>query len=258
MAFAEEFVPGQEEEFEEPQYPQAFGITLTPTVIGIFIAVAGLVGAGFMFIKLVQPKIEEYQNLNTEVEEKKSQLQNIEELDKQIADLEIQVEEAQEREVAVRNLFSDEKSLDTLLLDINRFVTSRQAQLISYQPVEQQTKDGEETNIINDGSVGSEANGKLKRESVTLQLDGTFQQTQNIMRNIELLQPVLVVKNLRSELKQNETFEFKQGQLIPQETRDLRTTFRLDMLYPVSEEEAEQLAKDEAAAQEGQEGQPTQ
>ena len=81
MAFAEDFVPGQGEEFEEPQYPQAFGITLTPTVIGIIIAVLGLAGAIYMFLQLVQPKIEEYQSANTEVEEKKAQLQNIEALD---------------------------------------------------------------------------------------------------------------------------------------------------------------------------------
>ena len=153
------------------------------------------------------------------------------------------------------------KVLDTLLLDVNRFVTSRQGQLVSYQPVEQQQQQGSaNNNIINDGSLGSEVDGKLKRESVTLQLDGTFQQTQNIMRSIELLQPVLVVNNLRSELKENETFEFRQGQLIPQDTNQLRTTFRLDMLYPISDEEADQLAKEQQAqqAQEAQEAQPAQ
>ncbi|MGB3691477.1 MAG: hypothetical protein WA896_11055 [Spirulinaceae cyanobacterium] len=259
MAFAEEFVPGQGEELEEPQYPQAFGITLTPTIIGIIIAVLGLAGAIYMFLKLVQPKIEEYQNANTEVEEKKAQLENIEELDRQIADLEIQAVEAQEREVAVRNLFSDEQSLDTLLLDVNRFVTSRQGQLVSYQPVEKEAQAGEaNNNIINDGSLGSEVDGKLKRESITLELDGTFQQTQNIMRSIELLQPVLVVNNLRSELKENETFEFKQGQLIPQDTNELKTTFRLDMLYPISDEEAAQQAQEAQAAQQAQEAQPAQ
>ena len=46
MTVGDDFIPVEEgQELDEPSYPTVFGISLTPVVSGIGIAVLGLVGA---------------------------------------------------------------------------------------------------------------------------------------------------------------------------------------------------------------------
>ncbi|NJN75915.1 MAG: hypothetical protein HC796_06500 [Synechococcaceae cyanobacterium RL_1_2] len=57
-----------DQELQSPQYPEAFGITFTPKVTGILIAIAGVAGAGYLVWKLVLPAQEQYAGLQTNLE----------------------------------------------------------------------------------------------------------------------------------------------------------------------------------------------
>lgn len=242
MTFAEEFIPEGEE--LEPEYPQAFGITFTPTISGVGIAILGLGLAGYLAYQFVIPAVDTYNQIKTEVEEKEAKLQDTEALDAKIEELEVEFAEAEERQELVLSLFGDEETIDTLLLDLNRFVETRRGQLVSYQPIP--VEDKEKGNIVSDGSLGSQVDGKLKRQSITLQMEGSFEETQSIIRSFELLQPLLIVKNLRSAWKEDPRID-EQGD--PLDKRILTTSFRIDMLLPLNEEETAAQAEEAAAAE---------
>ena len=64
MTFADDFALDEKE--LEGDYPSAFGITFTPMVSGIAIAVAGITLAIYGFTRYVQPAKEEYQQKLTQ------------------------------------------------------------------------------------------------------------------------------------------------------------------------------------------------
>ena len=55
MAAAGDFNPSNDADFiDEPINPVVFGIELSPQIIGAVIAILGLAGVGYLFVKLVQ------------------------------------------------------------------------------------------------------------------------------------------------------------------------------------------------------------
>lgn len=250
MTFSEEFPTDTELGFgEESKHPTIFGVTLTPVVIGIICGAAGFVGAIYLLMTMVLPAQESYKQLAADKQAKEAQLEQLQsgEIERTIDNLQSQLEQARTIEPQVLSLFSSEETLNTLLLDINKFVDSSDAELLSYTP------EGEAV-VVDDGSLGELVNGKLKRKSFNLQLEGTFGQTQTFMRALERLQPLLVVKNLRSNLVEQPSYVVNQGSLVMQGQPELQTTFTVDALIPVNEaaiEAANQEANgtDEAASE---------
>ncbi|NES74023.1 MAG: hypothetical protein F6K24_56985, partial [Okeania sp. SIO2D1] len=53
FADAEEFIPEGEE--QQPDYPQAFGVTFTPTVSGVLVGVLGFGVAAYLAYTFVLP-----------------------------------------------------------------------------------------------------------------------------------------------------------------------------------------------------------
>src|SRR6476469_8807259 len=195
MTYADEFSPLEEggEDSASP-YPTLFGITFTPMIGGVLFAVLGLGGAIYLLLNYALPAVESYSQLQTKVTEKRSQVQQEKEIKKKY-------EEAKKQKKDVLALFSNEKTLDTLLLDVNRFVDGTQGQLIRFQPNNQQagnTANNDVKNVITDGSLGAEVNGKLKRKSFDVELEGTFDQIQSTMRSIERLPLLLSVKDFKA------------------------------------------------------------
>ena len=245
MTFSEEFSTDSEFGFEEEsKHPVVFGVTLTPLVGGIACGAVGFLGAIYIVMTMILPVQESYKQLAADKQAKDAQLQQLQsgEIERTIQNLQVQLEQATRIEPQVLALFSSEATLDTLLLDIHRFVNASNTELISYQP------EGEAT-VVDDGSLGELVNGRLKRKSFNLELEGTFEQTQTFLRDLERLQPVLVVKNVRSNLAEPPVYTVNQAKLVKEGQPELRTTFTLDALLPLDESEIEaQQAANEGEA----------
>ncbi len=240
MTFAEEFVPieNEEELGEDSGYPEAFGITFTPMVGGIAIGVLGILVAAYLgFTQLgaawssLSETKENIKTTEREIETKKKELENAPELD-------LQLQDAQRRKQRVIALLSSEQSLDTLLLDLNRFSESRQAQLTSYKP-----DNGIQT--VEDSSLGTALNGKMKRQSIDVEFEGTFDQTQSLIRNIERLQSsLLLVKDFQSEVFEEQVLILEQNTIVPSGQPRLKTKFRLDAILPIEQDIEEEEETD--------------
>ncbi|MEQ8382679.1 MAG: hypothetical protein RH949_09955 [Coleofasciculus sp. A1-SPW-01] len=257
MTYADpDFIPVEEQE-EEPSYPVAFGITFTPKVSGIIFAVLGVLGAAYLAMNVVQPVWQEYQGLKTQRQEKEGQLQDRAVIQQQIQQKQQELAQVKQQNQTVTGLFADEQSVNTLLLDVNRFIKDADGTLTSYEPVQV----NEESNIVTDGSLGAAVNGKLKRQSFKLETDGSFNQIQSILRSIERLQTLVVVKELRTDISTPQGLLVDdKGTVTPIVEKDeeiiagapptLTTSYRLDVLMPLSEEQKQEQAA--AAAAEGE------
>jgi len=246
MTFSDEMnFEGSEFEEESSAYPVVFGITFTPKVSGILIGVVGLAGAGYMFLNIVKPAWEAFTEkqgtktqLETEIQGKEARLQSIDELNDRLAKSKIQ-------QSKVWAVFANEKTLDTLLLDLNRLVQAGNARLTSSNAVKAELKkfapSSEGAQPVTDGSLGPEVDGKLKRSSTEIIISGTYEQTQSILRNIERLQPLLIVKDYQSDLEQETFEEGKPPRIGP---TPINTSFKLEALVPMNPKEVAAAEKE--------------
>ncbi|MBU7583999.1 MAG: pilus assembly protein PilO [Nostoc sp. TH1S01] len=238
----------QGEEFDSAAspYPVAFGITFTPQIIGAIAGVAGLAGALFILLNLVMPAWDTYQQqqaksgeLQGQIDQKKANLKQIEQIKKDLAD-------AKQQKIQVLGLFSNEKTLDTLLLDLNRLIESGNAQVPPNAVKAKLQKFAPVTNKaepITDGSLGVAVNNKLKRLNINVEFVGTYEQTQSILRNIERLQPLLIVKDYQSVLAPVQA-STQSGKTIRQVgPAPITTSFQLQALIPLTPEELAAAAK---------------
>lgn len=240
MTVGGDFIP-TDREIEGPSYPKVFGISLTPTVGGIALAIAGAVGAYLLWANLVQPSLDRNQQLKADIAAKQQDLANLGDAQQQIAQARERLRLAQQLQADVLGLFATDESLDTLLLDVNERVQSvnagiqdpeRRARLARFDFVP------EASGLVTDGSLGEPVNNKLERRVYNVEVLGSFPQTQSIIRNIERLQPLLVVDNFKSELDRStqKIVLSPQGQIVPAgqpETR-VNTAFRLEALVPAN------------------------
>ncbi len=243
MTFSDEMNFEDSEFEEESSYPVVFGITFTPTISGILIGVLGVAGAAYMLMNLVMPAWQTFtekqgtkQQLETDIRGKEARLGSIDELNAKLA-------QSKRQQAKVWAVFANEKTLDTLLIDINRLVEAGNAQLSGNAvkaKLQKFAPDSEGIQPIDDGSLGAEVDGKLKRSTTEIVISGTYEQTQSILRNIERLQPLLLVKDYESTLI-SETIE--EGQPPRVGPTPITTSFKLEALVPMNPEEV-------AAAQE--------
>jgi type IV pilus assembly protein PilO len=144
----------------------------------------------------------------------------------------------------VLGLFANEKTLDTLLLDLNRLVESGNSQ-VPFNAVRAKLKKytpaGDKAEPITDGTFGPLVDGKLKRRSINIEIVGTYEQTQSILRNIERLQPLLLVKDYQSALAPETAVEPGKGvrRIGP---APISTNFQLQALMPMTPQDMAQAA----------------
>lgn len=255
MTAGGDFIPTEGRELEGPVYPKVFGISLTPTVGGIALAIAGAVGAYLLWANLVQPTLDRNQQLQADIAAKEQQLSSLGDAQQQIAQARERLRSAQQLQADVLGLFATPESLDTLLLDVNERVQSvnagiqdpaRRAQLSRFDFVP------DASGPVTDGSLGAAVNNKLERRVYDVEIIGSFPQTQSIIRNIERLQPLLVVDNFTSNLDAStqRIVLNPQGQIVPTgqpETR-VTTSFRLEALVPINSADATGTAAAPAAS----------
>ncbi len=244
-----------EQDLDEAGGPSLFGIQFTPKVIGMAIAIAGvLLGAAGIY-KAVIPAIQQGTTLSGEIETTQKDIEEQNERLTKKPEAEQELVSALQRRASVTGLFADESTLETLLFDLNEQLNQinanvseddEKARITEFEPV--QKKDGSDTEIVNDSSLGAGVNGKLRRREYQVEFEGSFAQTQQFLTVLERMQPLLVVRNLTSELnEQNPVLEgeYKDGRFVPaavQPQRRLTTEFDLHALLPLSQEQVEAIA----------------
>jgi type IV pilus assembly protein PilO len=248
MTFADDFT--KNDLVGEKDYPSAFGITFTPMISGVALAVIGIVGAGYIFLNMVKPVQQKHQEAQTKQQETKTRLDQVKtgDLELKAIELESELTATQAAKSRVLAMFTNENDLDTLLIDINGFVAANKGKLVQYQPESNPSN-------IEDASLGSEVQGKLKRQGIALTLEGTFNQTKAIVQDLERLQPLLMIKNINFTVSEQPTaiLTSSNSELVPNSEAKLKTEIKLDAILPLSQQELEQA---QAAAQqaEGAEG----
>ncbi len=232
-------------EAASPAYPVIFGMTLTPTIIGILVGVLGLLGAGFMLLNLIMPAWDSYQQQQSKQNDLQGQIDQRKASIKQIDKVKDELALSKQQKVQVLALFAKENTLDTLLLDINRLVESGNAQLPATAvrgKLKKFAPASGKPEVITDGTLGTQVNGKLKRTSISIEILGTYEQTQSILRNIERLQPLLIVRDYQSTLAPEPAAE--PGKVVHRVgPAPITTSFQLQALMPLTEEELAAAAK---------------
>lgn len=248
MTFADDFAT--EEKSLEGDYPTAFGITFTPVIMGVAIAVAGITLAIYGFVKYVQPAQKTYQEALTQKETLQAQLNSIKTGDLQLKLAQLESDLATEKVTKYRVLamFTSENDLETLLIDLNGFIATNQGNLTQFQPEA-------EVITVSDASLGAEVQGKLRKKSIAMTFEGTFNETKEILQDLERLQPLLMVQTINSTVKDKPTAILTGGNssIVPQKQAELKTEIKLDAILPMSQTELEQAKKtDEQATLEEQ------
>ncbi|MEO1395389.1 MAG: hypothetical protein AAFV90_21005 [Cyanobacteria bacterium J06634_5] len=250
MAAVGDFIPPDDDFIDEPINPVVFGVELSPQIIGALIAVVGIAGAGYLFVKMVKPVAEQNTALRTDITTKTGQLQSQKQQLEDIAKIEAALEVAMQRRRNVYSLFANEKTMDTLLLDINQRIETSNASLSGVRAqvfdrgippilVEAQleTFNPGDKGVVSDGSLGENINGKIKRESYSIKFTGDYTQTQTILRNLERLEPLLLIRdfNVTSGQPVPETVIGASGQVVVQPKVPINTSFEIDALMPTAD-----------------------
>ncbi|GAB4134042.1 MAG: hypothetical protein Fur0046_05400 [Cyanobacteria bacterium J069] len=246
MTVGGDYIPGDDYgALEEPNYPVVFGLRMTPRLNGILLAVAGLAGAAYLLVNAVMPKWEENAALRADIAAKEQQLVNQGQAQQQIEEARIKLAEAEQLRADVLTLFADEEGLDTLLIDVNERVQAanaritdpdRRATLSKFELVPAPPgPDGQPSDLVSDGSLGAAVNGKLRQRLYNVEMEGSFAQAQSVIRNIERLQPLLVLRNFASTPANPPTLLLTpQGRPVANQDTEprLRTSFQVQALMP--------------------------
>ena len=256
-----------------PVYPVAFGIEMTPRIQAIALALAGVIGAFALYNFLVRPIQEQKATLEQQVQEKEIQLDQQRASLQSRAELEAELNQALSDRVGVYGLLGNSESLDTLLLDTNQQVknsnaaiqdvinanrtqlnTTQTLQAIGFnqsqiQAIRQRIAtnsriqnyyasklfqfDPQQVMLVQDGSLGPELDGKLERQQVSVVIQALFPQTQAILRNIERLEPLVILRDFQQNIASpgaGVTEEELQGLFRP-----VNTNLTLEVLVPVND-----------------------
>lgn len=246
MTFSEEFQTTKGTETgEQPSGPVIFGITMTPLVAGIICGLLGIAGFAYIWSSFVSPVNETKKQLQLDKQDKENQVQQLKsgEAEKKIQQLKAELSREKELEPQVFAMFSDEGTLDTMLLDIYNLIQENNAELVTFKP------EGPQATTITDGSLGKLVDNRLKRKTTQVEITGTFEQTQTIIRDIERLQPLLLIKDLETTVSEKPKYIYNQGRISIQGEPRLTSSFNIDAILPV---DPDKLPKPEQPKAEGE------
>ena len=249
-----EFITSDKQE-EETGAQEIFGLKLTPQVQAIGIAVLGLLLAGGIGYQFVLPEFQKGGEFKQKITETKQTQQQLQAQIQKKAEAEAKQEEAKQRRANVTAMFASDASANTLLLDMTQLVNrinagvqgdDLKAKITKFEPdlppAAAAAPVAQDPDILMDTSFGPSLAGKLRRKKFKVEFEGNFAQTRNFMRNLELMQSLLVVRNLKSELlssTQGIEVDFVKGKIVPvdQPQTLIKTTFDLHALLPLKQEE---------------------
>jgi type IV pilus assembly protein PilO len=237
MTYAEQFDPNAEEQ----QGGGLFGIKLTPQIQGVLIAIAGIGGGVALFIYVLQPALQKQEELKESIRQKNIEIAQLEQIVAKKGDAEANLAKQRQLKAEVGALFGEPQTLDTLLLDINKIVKDSGATLIKFSPI---TSDPISQALFPGQAQAPAAGaaaapqGDFRGVPITLELEGTFSQTQSIIRNIERLEPLINLGKYSSQIDQ-ETLQLEvdeQGR--PKRLTEPKLQTSLDLLVIVPAEKA--------------------
>jgi type IV pilus assembly protein PilO len=223
-----------------PVYPSVFGITFSPLVSGACVAVVGLGISGYLFTSYLQPQLTKNQELESKLSQTQEQIQLRKDNTQKIAAAEQNLDRANAQKQVVTGLFASDKKLDTLLLDLNKLVNIRQGELQKFTPDAPVAGIGSSgAAVVTDSSLGAALNNKIKRKGVSIEVRGNFEQVQSILRTIERLDQLLLIKDFRADVDKStqKIVVDAQGKLIPQPEAIIKTSFKIQALIPLTPEE---------------------
>ena len=226
-----------------PAYPSIFGVTFSPLVSGLCVAVVGVGVSGYLFSSSIQPQLTKNQELASKLSQTQEQIQIRKDNGKKIATAEQSLDRANAQNQVVVSLFASDKKLDTLLLDLNKLVNIRQGELQKFSPDTPVPGVGSSgAAVVIDSSLGSALNNKIKRKVVAIEVKGNFEQIQSILRTIERLDQLLIIKDFQADVdpKDLKILVDAQGKLLPQPEAVIKTSFKIQALIPLTP--AEQAA----------------
>ncbi|MGB3310645.1 MAG: hypothetical protein WA939_18030 [Nodosilinea sp.] len=256
-----------------PTYPTVFGVELTPKIQAISLAVLGLLGAFALYNFVVQPVREQKVALESEVAGKQAQVNQQRASLQDRAALQAELNTALEQRVGIYSLLGEQQAVDTLLLDINQQIQNSNAAIADVLRADPARLDNAQlaalglnreqiqrvkTTFPGDAQLQKqlytsellrfnpsppvilaeedgppELNGKLERYTVDVSMQALFPQTLSIMRNIERLEPLIVIRDLQQSIApppEGATEEQLLGI-----SRLLLTDFTLELLVPVAD-----------------------
>lgn len=223
----------------ESDYPEVFGITFTPQTTGISIGVLGFILAAFLGWTQIRPVAQELSTLRAERAEKQAQLNQLNESDLQqrITIKEQELAQTQNLKLQVESLFAQERTLETVLLDLNQFVRQSNVTMTSYTP-------SGDRQPVSDDSFGEFAINNIQVTSYNLNLEGSFSNLIAFIQDLERLQPFLVVQNFNATVSTPQQYLLENGQVFPFGQPVLSTTITVSALFsdvqPVVTETAEE------------------
>lgn len=215
---------------DQPTYPAIFGIELSPALVGGVLAVIGFGGAAYLGYSNVLPQQQANQELQTKLANVQQQIQDRKDIAKRIAEAEVSLQKANAQRDLVLSMFASEQKLDTLLLDINKLVGERQGELQKFAP------DNALTGNIMDSSLGAALNGKLRRKSVDIEIEGGFEQMQSILRTVERLDQLLILRDFKADLQRDPANKGNNG-IGSSAAPKINTKFKLQAIIPLTKEE---------------------
>ncbi len=243
MTFGGDFNTEEDKGFEEEgRYPTAFGVTFTPKISGIALGGLGLIGAIYVGLNFLMPAYEEYQTQKQQETDLTQQLTSKQQgqIAQKIQELEQDLNRKENLRNEVMGLFAQTQDLETLLIDISRFFRAEGVELLSFVPQDPQPT------VVTDSSLGPAANNKVKRQSISIEMQGGFAETQSVIQKLERLQPLIIVKNLSTVIQEGTSGQLvinspNSAAIIPQEQKPIKTNFQIHVLVSLTPEEFAQL-----------------
>jgi type IV pilus assembly protein PilO len=221
-----------------PAYPSVFGISFSPLIIGVGIAVVGGAISAYFFVSSLQPQLAKNQELETKLAQTQEQIQLRKDNDKKIAAAEKERDRVNAQKQVVTELFASDKKLDTLLLDLNKLINIRQGELQTFtpDPVSPKATGSSGAEIVADGSLGAALNNKVKRKGVKIDISGNFEQIQSILRTIERLDQLLIIKDFRADVDTSaqKIVVDAQGRVVPPAAAKIKTSFKIQAMIPLT------------------------
>jgi type IV pilus assembly protein PilO len=221
-----------------PAYPSVFGISFSPMILGAGIAVIGGAISAYFFISSLQPQLAKNQELDSKLAQTQEQINLRKDNAKKIAAAEKERDRVIAQKQVVTGLFASDKKLDTLLLDLNKLINIRQGELQTFTPdapVPGATGSSGAA-IVTDGSLGAALNNKVKRKGVKIDVSGNFEQIQSILRTIERLDQLLIIKDFHADVDASaqKIVIDAQGRVVPSAPAKIKTSFKIQAMIPLT------------------------
>lgn len=233
MTVSEEWGPGEE---EQEGGGGLFGIKFTPTIIGVLIAVAGVAAAVGLFMYVLTPEWTKKDELQVKITAKEDEIKQLKVGAAKIEEAKAELQREKQLKAEVEALFGDQTKLDTLLLDINKIVKQGGARIQMFKPDDEIIT---QTLFPKDKPPSPPNLAPFKAVPLKMELEGTFAQTQSIIRNIERLEPLLVMGVFSSKIDEQTMLLVvdEQGKVRGLTEPALKTTLNIAAIVPKSAKE---------------------